>query len=209
MGRIFRQHAVIVRERFIDAAEFETGVGEIVEDFRMIRRNQQGVAIVCYRLLKASRRMKREPKIGHRIRRTGIDLERLRQETQRLDEATALQVEKAEQLECIEIFAAGIPESRHTAFRPCRDCLAERNCRPAAACGTDSARRHFSNSPTTGISRKHRAFSKARWPRPKRARVTRPLSNQSLPGRLSFSGSRRPPVAMRGPHRDASATPHR
>ena len=103
MGRIFRKHVIIARERFIDAAKFETGVGEIVEDFRMVRCKQQGVAIARDRFLKASRRVKREPKVRHRIRGSGIDLERLRQEAQRIDKATALQAENAEQLECIEI----------------------------------------------------------------------------------------------------------
>ena len=63
MARAFRQRVVVVRKRFVNAAEFETGVGEIVEDFRMIRRKQQRAAIARDGLIKASCRMKREPKI--------------------------------------------------------------------------------------------------------------------------------------------------
>ena len=43
--RLNRQHAVITRKRFINAAGFKTGVAEIVEDFRMIRREAQRAAI--------------------------------------------------------------------------------------------------------------------------------------------------------------------
>ena len=66
---------------------------------------QQGVAEVRNRFLEAPRRMKREPQIRHRVRRSGIDLQRLRQEAQCLRHAAALQVEKAKQMQRVEIVA--------------------------------------------------------------------------------------------------------
>src|SRR5712671_1869297 len=105
MGGVFHQRGIMARECFVNVAEFETGVAEIVEDLWMIRRNPKRVAIARDGFLESPRRMKRESKIGQPVRRAGIDFERLRQEAQRLDQATAMQVEKAEQMERIEIVA--------------------------------------------------------------------------------------------------------
>ena len=99
----FASTASIVCKRFIDAAELETGIAEIVENFRMIRRNLQRGAIPCDRLLEALRRVKRQSKIGHRFRGAGIDPKRLREKAKRLDLAMAPEVENAKQMKRLEI----------------------------------------------------------------------------------------------------------
>ena len=103
MARVFSQHRIEVCKRFIDAAELETGIAEIVENFRMIRRNLQRGAIPCDRLLEALRRVKRQSKIGHRFRGAGIDPKRLREKAKRLDVAMAPEVENAKQMKRLEI----------------------------------------------------------------------------------------------------------
>ena len=111
MPRIFRQHRIEVRKRFIDAALFETGVAEIVENFRMIRRNPERGAIPCDRLLEALGRVKRQSKIGHRFSGAGIDPKRLREKAKRLDQAMAPEVENAKQMKRIEIFGPVLENS--------------------------------------------------------------------------------------------------
>ena len=63
MGSIFREHLVKICERFIDAAQFEARIAEVVEDLRMEGCDQQRIAITANGLLKASRGMERETKI--------------------------------------------------------------------------------------------------------------------------------------------------
>ena len=106
-----RQHGVIARKRLVDTTEFETGVAEIIENFRVIRRKMQRIAVACDRLLTASGRGQRQPEIRQRIRGAGIDLQRRREEVQRLDHAVALEVEHPKQVQRIEIFGSMLQNS--------------------------------------------------------------------------------------------------
>ncbi len=100
---VFRQHRIEMCERVIDTAKLKIGIGKIVENFRMIRRKLQRVAIACDRLFPSPDRVQRQSKIGHRIGGGGIDPQRLRQKAKRLGQAMTLEIEHAQQMQRVEI----------------------------------------------------------------------------------------------------------
>ena len=117
----------------------------------MIRRQIQRMAIARDGFVVTSGRMKRQPEIRQRIGGTGIDLERPRQEAERLDHAMALEVEHSEQVQRVEVIRPVLQNSGAQPFRPVEFALLKANDRPAAASETGSASfaTSFSNSPTT------------------------------------------------------------
>ena len=67
MRGVMRQRFIIACERFIDAVELKMSIAEIVEDFGMTRRQRERIAILHDGVLEASRPVKREAEIRHRI----------------------------------------------------------------------------------------------------------------------------------------------
>jgi hypothetical protein len=99
-----RQDVIIARQRVVDAAKRQTGVAEIIENFRMIRRKLQRVAKACHGFVVTAGRMQRQTEIRQRIGGAGIDLERRCEKMKRLDHALALEVEHAKQVQRLEVF---------------------------------------------------------------------------------------------------------
>ena len=97
------EHGVIARPRLGKTPQLKTGIAEIVENFGMIRRNGERMAVPQGRLFVAPDGMKRETEIRHRIRRIRIGLERGCEKAQRLDHAAALEIDHPEQMQRLEI----------------------------------------------------------------------------------------------------------
>ena len=155
-----RQHMIVVRQRVVGMIEREIRVAEIVENFRMVRRQIQRMAIARDGFVVTSGRMQRQPEIRQRIGGTGIDLERPRQEAERIDQAMALEVEHSEQVQRIEIIGPVRQNSGAQSFRPVEFALLKGIDKPAAASETGSASlaMSFSSSPTTGSLSRILAF---------------------------------------------------
>ena len=113
-----RQHAIVIRQRVVDMIERQTGVAEIVEDLRMVGRQIERMAIAQDGFVVTPGRMKRQPEIRQRIGGTRIDLERLRQEAERLDQTMTPEVKHSEQMQRIEIIGPVRQDPGTQLFRP-------------------------------------------------------------------------------------------
>ncbi len=113
-----RQHVIVIRQRIVGVIEREIRVAEIIENFRMVRRQIQRMAVARDGFVVTPGRMERQPEIRQRIGGTGIDLERPRQETERIDQAMALEVEHSKQMQRVEVIGPVRQDSGAQSFRP-------------------------------------------------------------------------------------------
>ena len=103
MARLEREHPVERGDRFGRTRELEQKVAAIVERVEMIGRDRQRLVDAGERLIVALERVQDQGKIGQRVGRARMELERGGDQAVGLARFTALVIEHAEQMQRVEI----------------------------------------------------------------------------------------------------------
>ena len=103
MARLEREHPVERSDRFSRTREREQKIAAIVERLEMIGRNLQSLVDAGERLVVALERVQDEGKIGQRIGRARVELERGGNQAVGLARLAALVIEHAEQVQRVEV----------------------------------------------------------------------------------------------------------
>src|SRR5882757_6513542 len=106
MPRIVRQCFIVACKRLREAIAGETGVAEVIESFRMARRQRQRVAILRDGLFETARAIQRKAEVRHGVERRSIGLHRLGEKADRLEMTAALEMDVSEQVQRVEMIAA-------------------------------------------------------------------------------------------------------
>ena len=104
MARLKREHPVERSDRFSRTREREQKVAAIVERLEMIGRNLQRLVDAGERLIVALECVQHQRKIGQRIGRARLELERGGNQAVGLARFAALVIEHAEQVQRVEMF---------------------------------------------------------------------------------------------------------